>query len=214
MLNPTLLLAGAFETALNRYLRLDPDSLARLVPLTGQVIALDIVFSPVPSGELSLYLLPSEQGIQVLDSCPTPPAVRIRGTPLALAAQFGADAGAVAGSGVTLTGEPTVARALQDCLRRVDFDWEEPLSRLVGDSLAHQAGRWVGELRGWGRRALDTLFLNTAEYLQYESRDLPPSGALATFLDGVDTLRADTDRLEARLRRLQQACASPPPAAH
>ena len=46
--------------------------------------------------------------------------------------------------------------------------------------------------------------LNTQEYLQEESRLTPADAEVRHYLDAVDTLRLDTDRLEARLKRLEQ----------
>ena len=203
---PAILLAGGLELALNTWLRLDPDSLARSAALFGKVILVELVFTTAGAAgpRLSFYLLPGAEGIQVTASYPDAPHIQIRGTPLALARQFhqGSDAGLA--SGVEVQGDNQVAKAFQALLSGIDIDWEEQLSRLVGDALAHQVGTGVRELQTWGRQALTTLLTNAAEYLQQETRDLPPSGAMAAFLDGVDTLRSDTDRLEARVRRLQQ----------
>jgi ubiquinone biosynthesis protein UbiJ len=44
--------------------------------------------------------------------------------------------------------------------------------------------------------------LNTREYLQEESRVLAAEAELNYYLDSVDALRADADRLEARIQRL------------
>ena len=56
---------------------------------------------------------------------------------------------------------------------------------------AARAGRRFGE--------------NIAEYLQEESRDLVNKTELEEFLRGVDELREASDRIEARLRRLERS---------
>jgi ubiquinone biosynthesis protein UbiJ len=205
---PAVLLAGGLELALNTWLRLDPDSLARSAALFGKVIMVELVFTTAGAAgpRLTFYLLPGAEGIQVTASYPDAPHVQIRGTPLALANQFHKGSGEGLAGGVEVQGDSQVAKAFQALLGGIDIDWEEQLSLLVGDAFAHQVGAAVREFRTWGRQALNTLLTNTAEYLQQETRDLPPSGAMAAFLDGVDTLRSDTDRLEARIRRLQQRC--------
>ncbi len=207
---PSQLLAGGLEAALTTYLRLDPDSLPRAAALAGKAIAVELVFTTAGAAgpRLTLYLLPAADGIRVTDYYPGTLDVRVRGTPLELANQFRRGSGEGMETGVEVQGDTQLAKAFQELLGGIDIDWEEQLSRLVGDAVAHQIGNAVRELRAWGRQALATLFQNTAEYFQQETRDLPPSGALAAFMDAVDTLRSDTDRLEARLRRLQQACDS------
>ena len=42
-----------------------------------------------------------------------------------------------------------------------------------------------------------------AEYLQEEGRDLPTRTEVEEFLSGVDQLRDDAERLEARLARVE-----------
>ena len=203
-----MLLASGLELALNTWLRLDPDSLARSAALYGKVIMVELVFTTAGAAgpRLTFYLLPGADGIQVAATYPDAPHVQIRGTPLALANQFRQGRGEGLANDVEVQGDSQVAKAFQELLGGIDIDWEEQLSRLIGDALAHQVGAAVREFQAWGRQALSTLLTNAAEYLQQETRDLPPSGAMAAFLDGVDTLRSDIDRLEARVRRLQQRC--------
>jgi ubiquinone biosynthesis protein UbiJ len=204
---PSRLLAGGLETVLNTCLRLAPDSLPRAAALAGKALAVELVFTTAGAAgpRLIFYLLPTAEGIRVADGYPDRPDVWIRGTPLALANQFRKGSGEGLEAGVDVHGDTHLANAFQALLGGIAIDWEEQLSQRVGDALAHQLGNVVRELQSWGRQALATLFQNTAEYLQQETRALPPRGAMAAFLDAVDTLRSDTDRLEARLRRLQQA---------
>ena len=44
---------------------------------------------------------------------------------------------------------------------------------------------------------------NVVEFLQEEGRDVPTRVEVEEFLEGVDHLRDDADRLEARLTRLE-----------
>ena len=69
--------------------------------------------------------------------------------------------------------------------------------------IAHQAGNAARGMLAWGRSTLDTVSRDVAEYLHEESRDLPTRGEVDEFLSGIDKLRSDADRLEARAQRLQ-----------
>jgi ubiquinone biosynthesis protein UbiJ len=77
-------------------------------------------------------------------------------------------------------------------------DVEEELSKLIGDTPAHQALRFVRSVAGAGRRAAATQVRNVAEYFAHESRDLVPRAEAEDFYRGVERLREDLDRLEAR----------------
>ncbi|MEE4376391.1 MAG: sterol-binding protein [Candidatus Competibacteraceae bacterium] len=211
-MKPALLMTGGLEQALNYCLRLDPEILPKLAVLSGKVIAMEVVIAPPVADSadgyegvtLAFFLHPSAQGIQVTDRFDGQPDVFIRGTPLALARQFKATPGTL-DPAVQVRGDTQVGKAFQGIMAAIDVDWEEQLSHWVGDTAAHQVGNTWRELTNWGRQVLDTLLQDAGEYFKEETQDLPPSGALAEFLDAVDTLRNDVDRLEARIRRLQQS---------
>jgi ubiquinone biosynthesis protein UbiJ len=95
-------------------------------------------------------------------------------------------------------------RAFKSLLDNLDIDWEEQLSRVVGDVAAHQVGNVVRSAMAWGKQALDTLGRDAAEYFQEESEDLVRPAEVSEFLDQVDVLRDDAERLAARVNRLEQ----------
>ena len=59
------------------------------------------------------------------------------------------------------------------------------------------------------KRAARAEISNIAEYLAHERRDLVPKAEARQLLDGVDALRDDVDRLEARLEHLAQRLRAP-----
>lgn len=196
---PAVITVG-LEAALNPLLRADPEIPPRLAALDGTVIAL-----VMEGSGLTFYLLPGANGIRVLDEYEGEPTVRIRGAPLALARQwFGQRVG---GGEIVVEGDVTVGREFQTLLARLEFDWEELWSRILGDVAAHHVGRFWRGLRGWRQQAGDTLWRDGGEYLQQELRALPPRPAVEQFLSAVDTLRDDVDRLNARLERLRRRLA-------
>lgn len=202
-MTPALLAAG-LETALNALLRLDPETLSRLAALDGSVIAIE------PEGlGLTFYLWPSASGIQVKDVHEGEPTVHIQGTPLALARQWRGQRST--DGGITVEGNTAVGSEFQAVLAHLDIDWEEQLSKIAGDAVAHQTGRFLRDFQQWGQRAGDTLLQDGAEYLQQEAQVLPPRYMVEQFLSAVDTLREDSDRLTARIERLRQQLLSGPP---
>jgi len=191
-------LAAGLETALQRYLQLDPDLLPQLAELAGAVIAIE------PEGlGVTWYLFPGSQGIRVADCHEGEPTVRIRGTPLALIQQW---RGQPAGE-ITVEGDAATGRRFQTLLGRLDIDWEEQFSKVVGDAAAHQFGQLWRGFRNWGRQTSETLLRDGSEYLQQELRALPSPPAVESFLSAVDVLREDADRLEARIVRLRRLLA-------
>ena len=74
-----------------------------------------------------------------------------------------------------------------------------------GSSGIPPALRLVRLATGFGRRAAQTGVRNVAEYLAHERGDLVPRAEAEDFYRGVERLREDLDRVEARARLLDTA---------
>jgi ubiquinone biosynthesis protein UbiJ len=139
-----------------------------------------------------------------------PPDAEISGSLLNLAALAGSHPEEVIQRGdVTIRGDAEVAQKFRELAMLLRPDVEEELSRLIGDTPAHQALRLVRMATGFGRRAAKTGVRNVAEYLAHETGDLVPRAEAEDFYRGVERLREDLDRLEARARLIEQAGAEP-----
>ena len=187
------------EEAGNRLLRLDPETLRRLGDLQGRVICIE--FRDLGR---KLYLHPSESGFRIATECDSPPAVTLRGT-LAIFTRLslGTQTETLKAGELEIEGDAALGQRLQRIFGNLDLDWEEPLARLFGDPLGHEIGRAVRTAFAWQRKAIETFGLNSAEYLQEEARLLPQRYEVEAFLNGVDVVRADVDRLAARIQRLK-----------
>ncbi len=134
------------------------------------------------------------------------PDATLAGSPLSLARLSGADPQGVIRSGaVKIRGDAEVAEQFQYLLQMVRPDWEEELSRVTGDAVAHEFGRAVRGFAGWLATAGASLGRSTGEYLTEESRTLVTRVEVEEFCAAVDDLSAAVERLEARLRHAQPA---------
>jgi ubiquinone biosynthesis protein UbiJ len=106
---------------------------------------------------------------------------------------------------VSIRGDAELAQKFRELAMLLRPDVEEELSKLIGDTPAHQALRLVKAVTGFGRRAVDTGVRNVAEYLAHERGDLVPRAEAEDFYRGVERLREDLDRLEARAGLLAEA---------
>jgi ubiquinone biosynthesis protein UbiJ len=205
-LTPSQLLTGAVEAALNRYLRLDPATLPRLEKLSGKVIAVEITGTSV-----TLYLLPGATGMVVHTQHEGSVDTLLCGTPWALlcmATQKGNGANTLlASEQATLSGDTELAQQVKHILDDMDIDWEELLSRVVGDVLAHNVMSTARDARTWGERSLAVLGQNFTEYQQEEARNLPTCHEVNAYLKAVDVLRDDVERTAQRVSRLQSTVA-------
>src|SRR5207344_62755 len=134
------------------------------------------------------------------------PDAGIAGSLMSLAALAGSHPEEVIQRGnVGIRGDAEVAQKFRELAMLLKPDVEEELSRLIGDSPAHQTLRLVRLATGFGRRAAQTGVRNVAEYLAHERGDLVPRAEAEDFYRGVERLREDLDRIEARAHLLANA---------
>lgn len=193
-------LAG-LETVLNQYISLDPYAQPKLASFHGQVIAIHL-----RGPEITLYFVPDEIGhLQILSQIEEKPDCILSGSPLDLLKSGESDKGAAqlfAGH-VSMDGDTELAHRFGEVLSGLDIDWEEQLSRITGDLVAHGVGQSAKTAGNYLRDREHRLEENLSEYLTEEARLLPTSYELDSFYHQVDQLRDDTERLTARISRLQ-----------
>ena len=190
------------EEIINRALRLDPDTLARLGELQGKVIRLRVA-SPDPR---EIYVRPSATGLRLSGQHDGAPDVTLTGD-LPVFTRFalrGLMPGIVTAGEVQISGDIGLGQGFQSVLEKIDIDWEEQAARAVGDVAAHQLGNALRDLRDWSRQSLHTLREDAAEYLQEESRLLPVRARAENFQRAVESLRLEAERLEKRFQRLHE----------
>lgn len=194
-------LTATLEAAFNVWLKLDGEALPRLQKLQGRVIAFHIT-----NPGLQLYFIPTTDNVQVMSHYNREPDVTLTGSALAFMRLSGAEDSAktMLENRIQVAGNMGIAEQFSSIINEVDIDWEELLSQAVGDIVAHQAGQLAREGKGWLDDTVQAMRMNTTEYLQEESRILPAAAELAAYLDQVDELRSDVDRMSARIQRLQQ----------
>jgi ubiquinone biosynthesis accessory factor UbiJ len=101
-----------------------------------------------------------------------------------------------------INGSVEFADTLGFVLRHLSWDFEEDLSRVVGDIAAHRIAESLRTLTAWQKQAAQNLAENTAEYLRDETGMLPSPQEISVFSSEVDRLRDDLARLEKRLQKL------------
>jgi ubiquinone biosynthesis accessory factor UbiJ len=201
------MLTGALENALNRGLPRSPRAQALCAQLAGKKLAIevpDVTRVVVESTGDMLHINTTSTAAR--SSADARPDAEIIGGPLGLLALGGeAPQAVLQRRGVEIRGDAHVAEAFRELGILLRPDLEEALARVVGDVPAHQVGHFTRLAFSWGRRAAATALTNLSEYLAHERRDLVPRNEGDQFLRGVDVLREDVDRLEARLDLLTRA---------
>jgi ubiquinone biosynthesis protein UbiJ len=204
--------AKSLEFALRKALDYDPGSRAALADLAGRTLALDIT-SPV----IDLYLTFTSEGISV-SAYGESADCTLSGSLPAVMGLLWREHHSLAGTGVTLSGDPGLLQKLQRILGAAEFDWEQalidPLSRFTGASnaglLLHPFAQLLRGAQDWSRRQAQVAPDWVRDYVIEELHLLPSPQELEVFYQGVDEVRAQTERLEARVRKLQHALGQQP----
>jgi ubiquinone biosynthesis protein UbiJ len=204
--DPVNVVLGQLATVLNRNVAQSTRAAALADQLDGRVLALALEGTPV-----TLYFKVQDGSIAIDTGHEGATDASLAGTPLALLSLAGPGAAdRLRSAGIRIEGDAEVAQRFQNLLQQARPDFEEELSRVVGDVAAHQVANFARGFLDWGRKAADSLSLNVAEYLQEEGRDVPTRVELDEFLESVDRLRESGDRFEARLARLETRRAGKP----
>jgi ubiquinone biosynthesis accessory factor UbiJ len=169
--------------------------------LDGRALELEVQGTPI-----RIFLEAHDGRLALADRREVPADARLSGTPLSLLALAGPGSeGRLRSGGVRIEGDAEVAQAFRELLEQTRPDFEEELSRAIGDVAARRVANLARDVLAFGQRATDSFATSAAEYLQEEGRDLPVRVEVEEFLKDVDRLRDDAERLEARLTRLEKA---------
>ncbi len=156
-----------------------------------------------------ITLLAREGQLLLSRQDPAEPDAVIAGSPFALLGLLREDPTDVIRRGdITISGDADLASRFQELLQLLRPDLEAGLARVTGDIPAHGAGLLLRKALDYGRSSLRTQAMNVGEYLAHEKRLLVPRAEAEAYLQEVDVLREQADRLAARVAALESRSAS------
>ncbi len=193
------MLATGVEQAVARAVALDDKAPQRLAPLKDKLVRLEL-----KGLGIDLYFRGREDTLGVSAEDESTPDTTISGTPVALLAMAVPDWRAP-GSGVRIEGDAGTGQAFEKLLKQLDPDWESMFVEHFGPVVGHQLWRMLTEARVGARHVSTTAAEQAARFLREESGLLVTREEVDAFVHEVDELREAVDRLEARLRRRNEA---------
>ena len=184
--------------AVNHLLRSASWARAQLEPFAGKAVRFDIA--------------PFAATLQILDNgevaaSSAEPAASFKLTP-ALGLRIAA-ADAAAWREVEVNGDTALAREILYIAQNLRWDFEEDLSRVFGDIVAHRLAGAGRAMARWQRETIDSLARQAAGYWTEERPLIASRQLVEQFGRDVDALRDDAARLEKRIERLAQGRAPP-----
>jgi ubiquinone biosynthesis protein UbiJ len=192
------MLLASIERLLNRSLPRSPRAQALAAMLAGRSLVVEV------TGAGPVVLSSTGERIRIEHGAGAPADASVSAGPFSLLALARGGSQNLSATGAMISGDAEVAQQFSELLGLLKPDPEEELAQLVGDGPAHHLGRLARAATAFGDRAARTTVRNLAEYLAHERRDLVPKAEGRQLLDGIDALRDDVDRVEARLNDLAQ----------
>jgi len=197
------LVAQVLEAAINKALAYDPGTEQALASLDTKVLALHVT---APDTHWFVHI--QNRSVAIYNQWEGTVDCKITGTLPALAALAAKDTTSLANTDVYIEGNPGVLTQVQNLLKTVDIDWELALSKHIGPTPAHLLSELLRAKHQWVRERAKALPSTVAHYLTEEAKLLPTAYEVQTHYQAIQTLRADTARLEARIAQLSQAAQS------
>ena len=103
---------------------------------------------------------------------------------------------------IEVTGNARLADEVMVLARNLRWDYEEDLSRFVGDVAAHRLAGAARDFLAWQADAAQRLASSFAEYATEEKKLVLRRDELDSFAQAIARLRDGVERLEQRVRRL------------
>ena len=188
--------AEALQRAVNSLLETDGELRNSMSALSGKSLRLEISDAGV-----SIDALFSPAGIALVLESESEPDILIRGTLASFATLPLRQSGeSIDFDGIEVTGNLRLAQQIYRVCRTADIDYEEVLARRLGDIPARTICSAVRRAKANARKgdAKDRI----SEIMTHKLAYLPQRSRAEQFLDDVDTVVADVDRLELHIERL------------
>ncbi|MEM9172046.1 MAG: SCP2 sterol-binding domain-containing protein [Pseudomonadota bacterium] len=167
--------------------------------LEGQTLAVR-----VRDTGLAVYLTIRDSRIRLSTRYSDDPDVVLSGSPISLAGLAGSDPLKVVREGhVRMSGDALSGARFQQLLRYAAPDLEDELSMVVGDTVAHQAGKAARGIKNTAGKISDSLHRNVGDYLTERRQSLPSRAQFDVFRGEIESLRDGVARATARARILQ-----------
>ena len=194
------ILTQTIEFSLNQYLSFDKEMQSQLYDIDGVVI--EIYFSDL---DFSIYFQIDENRIHCSNEYSDIPNARLCASTFALMQSLQEPNFKLPlPKGMMISGDMEILNQFSKVLQKIEIDWEEGLSKCIGDIPAYQLGNIVRRGKNHVKSVISNFKSNFSEYLKEEKQILPTKPEVEDFLSTVDQLQVDVDRIEARIRKIER----------
>lgn len=185
-----------FYAALNHLLRQNAWAAERLQPFCGKTIRFD--FPPLST---TVTLVEGSEFVPAIEHAQADATITL--TPMAALRRLLKQP--LQNDDFRLEGDIELATAVGKVLQQLEWEYEEDLSRLIGDMPAHELVKFGKKALHEGHRQVESLAGMLAEFWLEEQPLIAKKRHLDQFANDVDSLRDDVERLAKRLEKLESS---------
>ena len=204
----TLILAtfAGLENLVNKALQYDPNARQQLSALAGQVFNIQVLQT-----DLEFWLRIEDDQIVFMTHWENEPDAAITGTLANLVSVIRHEdkTQGLMEYNVKVAGHSQSLTKLQHIADQLNIDWEAALADVVGDLPGHLLADGVRQVHGFAQSVLGNLSRSSRNFIREESDWFAHPAVTEEFANDLSQLRLQTDRLEARIRRLSQRLSMP-----
>lgn len=196
------MLIELFELACNHALLHDRETVVRLQKLQGKSMALR-----VKKINQSVTVTPHLEGVELSKDIPDSVDVILTATLSAILkiSRSGMEDADLQPGELEISGDPIIGQRFATIIAELNINWESLLAEQIGDSAARVVNIAAGQVREFAEQSKQQLNQRFVYFVKEELALTADPTEVDGFLDNVDTLRADVERLTGRLKRLQKA---------
>ncbi|MCD8525184.1 MAG: SCP2 sterol-binding domain-containing protein [Gammaproteobacteria bacterium] len=184
----------ALEKAFNAYLSLDPENQASFTRLTGRTLGLHL-----KRPNVSIYFSFENDTVRLSTETPEHTDTDIYASLFQLIRLKFSRQPSLVNTQFYIKGDVDTAQRFHELIKQHSIDWEEHLSRIIGDVSAHKMRQLLKLPADSLKRNKEKLVADITEYCQEESRLLPSSEETQAFREDLEELCLRLDRLQARI---------------
>ncbi len=182
----------------NRYLSCDPERAQALASIDGKVLWLTF---KEPQHTLAMQV--AGHTLRAADNDAHSDAAIVVSVNVLTDKLAGADQNQLLKNGsIEIQGDSHIASVFNKVLQEVEIDWQDIISKYTGDVIAHQLAAGAQAVHSIMHNLRENARLDMRDYLQDDLQVAVTQGEIDDFIEHVDALRAQTDRIEARLNKL------------
>tara|TARA_B100000795_G_C22643622_1_gene377476 strand:+ start:160 stop:735 length:576 start_codon:yes stop_codon:yes gene_type:complete len=105
---------------------------------------------------------------------------------------------------ISIEGDLELANEVSQVLKKIEWDFEEDLSRYIGDIPAIQTTKILKKIVASSKKNINNITGTLLEYWQEENKILTKKRNVEIFYSEVDKIVEDTERLEARIKIMRE----------